>query len=207
MSPRPYRLGRRQTAAEQTRAQIVAAARELLVASEGFGGFTVDAVARQAGVARMTVYYQFGSKLGLLEALFDDLAARGQVGERLPSAFQRPDPVEALGEFISAFAHFWASDRLVMRRLRGLAALDPDFEEGVRARDARRREGLRVLVLRLVQRHGRPAAESLDEVVDILHTLTSFETFDNLAGPSRSPEEVVPVVQRLAHAALGISDR
>ena len=32
----------------------------------------IDAVARQAGVARMTVYYQFESKKGLLEALLDD---------------------------------------------------------------------------------------------------------------------------------------
>src|SRR5919197_147205 len=185
MSPRPYRLGRRQAAAAQTRAHIIAAARELLVASDGFAGFTVDAVARQAGVARMTVYYQFGSKLGLLEALFDALAARGQVGERLPAAFQRPDPVEALAEFIAAFGYFWASDRLVLRRLRGLAALDPDFEQGVRARDAWRREGLRVLVRRLVEQYGRPAAEMFDEAVDILHTLSSFETFDSLAGPTR----------------------
>src|SRR5262249_35010278 len=71
MSPRPYRLGQRQAAAEQTRARILAAARELLVASAGFSGFSVEAVARQAGVARMTVYYQFGSKPGLLEALYD----------------------------------------------------------------------------------------------------------------------------------------
>jgi AcrR family transcriptional regulator len=207
MSPRPYRLGRRQAAAEHTRAQVIAAARDLLGASEGFAGFTVDAVARQAGVARMTVYYQFGSKLRLLEALFDHLAARGQLVERLPAAFKGPDPAEGLAMFIAAFAHFWASDRLVLRRLRGLAALDPDFEQGVRARDARRREGLRVLVQRLAQQQGRPVQGLLDEAVDVLHTLTSFETFDTLAGPARSPEEVVPLVQRLARAALGLEDR
>ena len=37
MSPRPYRLGKRQAAADETRAQILAAARELLVAREGLG--------------------------------------------------------------------------------------------------------------------------------------------------------------------------
>src|SRR5262249_59613985 len=95
MKRRPYRLGQRQTSVEQTRARIVAAAREILAARDGFSGFTVDAVAAQAGVARMTVYNQFGSKLGLLEALFDDLAARGLV-ERLRTAFGRPDPREAL---------------------------------------------------------------------------------------------------------------
>src|SRR5437868_652736 len=71
MKPRPYRLGQRQTTIEQTRARIVAAARELLATPGGIAGFTIDAVAAQAGVARMTVYNQFASKIGLLEALFD----------------------------------------------------------------------------------------------------------------------------------------
>jgi AcrR family transcriptional regulator len=82
-----------------------------LAAPEGFSGFTVDAVAGQAGVARMTVYNQFGSKTGLLEALFDDLAARGLVG-RLRAAFGRPEPREALADLIAAFAGFWHSDRI-----------------------------------------------------------------------------------------------
>ena len=72
----PYRLGQRRVAAEQTRARIIAAARALLTSSGGLVGFTVDAVAKQAGVSRMTVYYQFDSKAGLLDALFDDLAER-----------------------------------------------------------------------------------------------------------------------------------
>src|SRR5262249_20338293 len=123
MSPRPYRLGQRQTAGEQTRARIVAAARELLAAPGGFSGFTVDAVAAEAGVARRTVYNQFGSKMGLLEALFDELAARGLVA-RLRAAFVRPEPREALDELIAAFGGFWHSDRVVIRRIRGLASLD-----------------------------------------------------------------------------------
>src|SRR5579875_2767074 len=137
--PRPYRLGQRQAASAQTRARILAAARELLMVPDNFSGFSVDAVARQADVARMTVYYQFGSKIGLLEALSDDLAARGEM-ERLPEAFQQPDP------------------------------LDPDFEHVIRGRDERRRTGLLVIVGRLSERHGAPAPEDVERVVDILHT-------------------------------------
>src|SRR5262249_14619678 len=118
MNARPYRFGQRQAAVEQTRARIVAAARALLPAPAGSSGFTVDAVAQQDGVARMTVYNQFGPKLGLLEALFDDLAARGLLG-RLRAAFARPEPREALDELIAAFGSFWHSDRIVIRRIRG----------------------------------------------------------------------------------------
>src|SRR6266699_6623865 len=193
MSPRPYRLGQRQATTEQTRARIIAAARELLVASNGFSGFSIDAVARQADVARMTVYYQFGSKIGLLEALSDSLAAHGGM-EQLAKAFRQPDPLDALDEYITVFSRFWQSDRLVTRRLRALSALDPDFEQVVRARDERRREGLRVIVRRLVDKYGRPTPKAVDEMVNILFTLLSFECFDTLAGPTRSIEEISPVV-------------
>jgi len=205
MSPRPYRLGQRQIATEQTRARILAAARELLLTSDTFTGFSIDAVARQADVARMTVYHQFGSKIGLLEALSDSLAVHGGM-EQLANAFRQPDPVDALGKFIMVFSRFWQSDRLVTRRLRALSTLDPDFEQVVKARDERRREGLRVIVLRFVEKYGKPVPKTIDETVNILFTLLSFETFDSLAGSTYSIEEISPVVQRLARAALGLDE-
>ncbi len=206
MSPRPYRLGQRQAATEQTRARILTAARELLIASDGFSGFSIDAVAHKADVARMTVYHQFGSKIGLLEALSDSLAAHGGM-EQLANAFRKPDALNALDEYITVFSRFWQSDRLVTRRLRALSALDLDFEQVVRARDERRREGLRVIIRRLVEKYGKPAPEAFDEIVNILFTLLSFETCDTLAGSTRSIEEISPVVQRLARAALDLDER
>jgi AcrR family transcriptional regulator len=203
MKPRRYRLGQRQAAVDQTRARILTAAREQLAASGGFAGLTIDALASQAGVARMTIYYQFGSKVGLLEALCDSLAASGGL-EQLPAAFQQSQSLVALDELIKVFAGFWAAHRPVTRRLHGLAALDPDFEQVIRARQERRREGLRVIVRRLMAEHGRPAPEGFDESVDVLHALTSFETFDALAGTARGPEEVAPLIQRLARAAVGL---
>lgn len=201
MSPRPYRLGQRQAAVEQTRARILAAARELLTAEAGVGAFTVDAVVQQAGVARMTIYYQFESKRGLLEALFDDFAARGLV-QPLRAAFARPEPLEALDAFVAAFCGFWASDRVALRRIRGLAAVDPEIEQSVRARDERRREGLRVIVGRTAKQHR--IARPLDEAVDVLHALTSFETFDALAGASRKTGEVLGLIVELVRADLGL---
>lgn len=110
-----------------------------------------------------------------------------------------------------------------MRRLRAMAALDPDFEQLIQTRDSWRRKGARVLVQRFVAKQRmapgeasnaicnifssegkqEPAAdESVDQIVDILFTLTSFETFDILAGTTHSPQEVVPVIQKLARSAL-----
>ena len=207
MSPRPYRIGRRQAATDQTRARIVAAAHDLLSTAQDPAGFSIDAIARKAGVARMTVYYQFGSKSGLMEALFDSLAARGHIGEGLTAAFRNEDALAALDGVIAAFAHFWASDRLIIRRLHGLAVLDPEIEDGERARNERRRDALRTAVGRVAEQHGRPTAESRAEVIDILHTLTSFETFDILAGVTRGIEEVTPQIARLARTIIGLESR
>ena len=204
MSPRQYQLGQRQTASEQTRTRILAATRALLMAPDGYSRFSIETVARQANVARMTVYHQFGSKLGLLEALCDALAASGGM-EQVASAFRQPEPLAVLNQYIKVFGHFWDVDRLVMRRLRALAALDPDFEQVIRTRDEWRRKGVRAITQQIVEKQMLSLSETFDETVDVLFTLTSFETFDALAGTARSLEEVVPVVQHLACAAIGLT--
>ena len=200
MSPRQYRIGRRQVSVADTRGRILGAARELL-AGPGVSGFTVDAVAERAGVARMTVYYQFASKQGLLDALFDSLAA-SELVERLRDTVARAEPFDALAEFIGAFVGFWASDPLVIRRLRALAALDPSVDAAVRARDEARADGLRATVGRL--QLGGPPAVTTDEVLALLRVLTSFETYDTLAGPSRTAEDVATLLIRTAHAVLSL---
>jgi AcrR family transcriptional regulator len=181
--------------------RIIDAARSLLTTPDGYSHFSIEAVARQADVARMTVYYQFGSKIGLLEALSDHLAAQGGL-EQLSTAFCQTEPLEALEAFVALFSHFWEADRLVMRRLQALAALDPDFAQVIQARNKRRLEGTRVIVGRFADRYEHLRGETFDEVVRVLYTLLSFESFDTLAGPTRSIEEVAPILFKLAQSAL-----
>jgi AcrR family transcriptional regulator len=205
LSPRSYNLGQRKTAIDETRQRILTAARDLLTAPPGFTVFTVEAVARRAGVARMTIYYQFRSKHGLLEAVYDDIAARGGLAELLPRAFHRSDPVDALRDFIRAFVQFWASDTLLIRRLRSLAALDPDFEPAVQ-RDDWRRAGLTAILGRLSETHGRPQPVAFDERVDVLCALTGFEFFDAVA-TNRSADEVAQLVEQAALLLLDLNKR
>lgn len=199
MSPRPYRLGKREEVIGQGRRRILDAARDLLREAAAYPSFTVDAVSRRADVARATIYYQFGSKTGLLEAVCDDLAEAGGMAG-LARVFTTQAPREAIHGFITAFAAFWAADRTVMRRLRALAALDPDVGAVIAARDQRRREGITVLVSRLPASR-RPAAE---QTVRMLYAVTSFETFDTLAGPDHDLAAALPLVTRLADAILAV---
>ena len=196
MSPRPYNLGKRREPIDQGRQQVLDAARRLLGGSASYTAFTVDAVARQADVARATVYYQFGSKTGLLEALCDHLADLGGMSG-LADVFTEPDPLLGLERFVTLFGRFWAADRPAMRRLRALALLDPDVGAVISARDQRRRDGLAVLVGRL-----GVTSQDGDRAVRVLTVLTSFETFDGIAGPGQEITAAVPDVVRLARAEL-----
>src|ERR1700752_2529655 len=130
LSPRTYQMGQRQAATNKTRQRILAASRKLLLA-KNFSEFTMEAVARAADVSRLTVYYQFHSKAGLLEALYNYIAKRGGM-EGLAEVFQRGnDPLQFLHEFIRVFARFWNSDRDVIRRLHALGALDAEVGRGL----------------------------------------------------------------------------
>jgi AcrR family transcriptional regulator len=198
MSPRAYRSEARQAATAENRAKILEAARWLLTA-EPAPSFTVDAVATRANVARMTVYNQFGSKRGLVEALSDHLAGRGGLG-RLPQAFQAASATAGLELLIEVFIGFWASERPALRRLRALTVLDPELRDS--NRDARRRQAISVLVKRLAAESGRPSEEHAEPTIDILWALTGFETYEDLSASGRTAAEVSSVVITAARRLL-----
>jgi len=190
MSPRAYRSEARQAASAETRSRILDAARSLL-SDERTATFTLDAVAERADVARMTVYNQFGSKRRLVEALADDLAARGGIA-RLPAAFQAADPWRGLELLVEVFVGFWESERLAIRRLRAFSALD--LELAGANRDLRRRQAIEVVVGRLATETGRPAGGEKGRLIDLLWVLTGFESYEHLSAAGRSSREISELV-------------
>ena len=198
---RSYTAVERQRSVESGRDRIVAAARDLLEADEA-EGFSIDAVARRAGVARMTIYNQFESKAGLLEALFDSLALRGPLGQ-MADIFKQPDVLVALDEYVAMFGRFWTVNRRAHRRLRAAALHDDELAAAMERRNERRRRGITELLRRLDDK-AQPSIPR-DEVVNVLYVLLSFETFNALAGERRTPEDVTPIVRRLVRGVLGLA--
>ena len=68
MSRRPYVSAARAEAAAEKRERVIRAAARFLREEDGITAFSLDAVAKAADVTRLTVYNQFGSRRGLLEA-------------------------------------------------------------------------------------------------------------------------------------------
>jgi AcrR family transcriptional regulator len=204
MSSRPYKSTRRAVTAGRTRARLLKAASAMLASSDGI---SLDAVARKAGVTRLTVYNQFGSRRALLEAVFDDMAERGGL-HRIREAMAQPDPDTALQQIVAIFCDFWSIHHGALLRLHAATATDPEFEESVRTRNERRRHLFSVLVGRMFE-DGDRRPEVVSILVDVLFALTSVTFFWELRAGRRETEVVCRLIQALAADAVrsGLSEK
>jgi AcrR family transcriptional regulator len=201
MSPRPYNMEKREVATAETRQRILEATRQIL-ADESEEALSMDAIARRADVSRLTIYYQFNSRPGLLEALYDHLATRGNM-RRMAEVFHEPDPYAALDKMVSVFVGFWSSDRVVIRRLRAMAALDPEIARGIESRDARRRHIAREILKRITESEKiKYDEEQFKGRVDVVAMLTGFATYDALASAGHREQEIIAVIARLARVTV-----
>ncbi len=167
----------------RTRAAILAAAHHLVTASAALP--SMGAVARRAGVSRLSVYHHFGSHAGLLEAL----ATVGQQGAPGPSP--TGDAAEQLRRRIRAACERWASDPALFRRLPAAAELDP-------AQDHE-------LVQRLAAEDRLRPGCSLKEAEDVIAVAASFPAFDRLhQGGRRSTAAVAEILTRMVGAILNL---
>ncbi|HKF07470.1 MAG TPA: TetR/AcrR family transcriptional regulator [Xanthobacteraceae bacterium] len=207
MSPRTYNSPSRSFAATKTRARIVSAAAAILGTPEGISGFSLQAVAEMAGVTRLTVYNQFGSRRALLEAVFDDMAVRGGL-HRIPGIMRGSDPQAVLLEVISIFCDFWSFGSDALGPLHAAGASDPEFGASVRERNERRRRLLSVIVRRMAADR-KLRSRVLDELIDVLFALTSFPFFSQLTPRGRSTQAACDLIQGLAtdasRRALGVA--
>jgi hypothetical protein len=136
----------------------------------------------------------------LLEAVFDDMAARGGL-HRIRAAMARPDPQAGLLEIIAIFCDFWSFAPDALGPLHAAGASDPEFGASVRERNERRRGLLSVLVRRMAKdRKLRPKA--LGDLIDVLFALTSFPFFSQLTAGGRSAEVACGLIQGLAMDAV-----
>ena len=189
MDKRRYRQTRRAEASEATRARILDAARASLERGP-VGALRVDEVAREADVARSTVYLLFGSRAGLVNALARYL--RDEAGfDALVAASRLPDAMDNLRQSQRAAVTMYSKLPDLARAMFTLAAIDPDGVAALAAIEDGRRPGM-VRLARALDAQGYLREDiSVDEAVDILTVITSFQSFDELFTGSGLPAEVV----------------
>jgi AcrR family transcriptional regulator len=176
---RPYTQQVRKINADMTRMALVRAAIDLLGSAKA-AKFSMDTVASLAGASRMTVFNLFGDKRTLLVAVYDALSQAGQLDD-VTDILNAPDIDVAWGRYVQRFALFYQTNSVALRHLRGMAALNADFDTVMRERDARRDLGIAWLLLR---QHGRnptqPASQQMAAITLQISALMGFEVLEAL---------------------------
>ena len=174
-----------------TRNRILDAAFRLM-RERGPRGFSMDVLAKEAGVARATVYEHFRSKLALL----DELALSTTRALTLDN--KRAiigNPLTALRDMLGAVCRHWADHDTTIRELRTLVAVtgaEPPT-------DGLEEEYLRSVVEAIAASGQLRPRWSLEDAVDALAVLTSYPTYERLTrSKTRTPAEVETLLAKLA---------
>lgn len=154
------RRGRGRRPADEVRAEILAAAGELLV-DEGMAAFTIDKVAARSGASKMTIYKWWPSKGALaLDGYF----------QRVEPQLQFPDSgdVEAdlraqLHAFLAVIGDSPAGS--VIAELIGQAQSDPDLKAAFLQRYSAPRRALAVSTMETAKERGQLRADVDPETV------------------------------------------
>jgi AcrR family transcriptional regulator len=198
---RPYRLGQRGESVQRTRETILEAAADLLN-EVGLRGVTIDAVARNAGVSRVTVYDHFEHKAGLLEALAWWTFAQHDI-DRVRRARLQENVRAALFGFVQENARFFDAVGARGRAILKTASSDPDAAAVLETTYFNaRRAAITELVSRLDTNHELAADWLPERAVDALMIITSLEAFETLTDHGRLELEVAAAV--LGHMAAAL---
>ena len=179
---------------DQSRAAILRAARTQLEA-KGYRQMTMSSLAAESGVTRQTVHNLFGTKAAVLEALFDVIALDGGM-ENMRDVMTQSSAETILERFIQVFCRFWAKNRLLLRRIHGIGAIDPEFGAVIEARNRRRLTA----ATRIVSKMG--VRRQMEQRAATLAALTSFEFFDALHESSLDGNHAAAIVLDLARKML-----
>jgi AcrR family transcriptional regulator len=176
---RPYHSPARQRQAEQTRARILAAARDLF-RSGGYAATTMEAIASSAQVSAKTAEAAFGSKRGVLAALVDPLASTGPPRDLVNQLREAKDPRHRLRLVAELSRRAYEASVPEFELMRGAAAVAPEIAAVARQVETRRRGNQARLVTHLREQKRLRADLTPDEATDIIGALTSYDVYRSL---------------------------
>jgi AcrR family transcriptional regulator len=151
-------------------------AAEHLIREDAFHSATMEELAAAAGVSRATVFNRFGSKLGVLQALFTR-AMEGPEMDAIQEALELEDPVAALETVIEAACAIWESQGYIHEQLEAIIVLEPDASALVDRQQQDQRVEIQDLVRRLAKAGRLRPGLGEARAAATLHMLTSLDSF------------------------------
>ena len=196
--PRGYRSELRAEQAEATRKRILDAT--LRVMAGGVASVSIPAVAREAGVSVPTVYRHFGSKSGLLKALYSHLMPRVGMYDMAP-----PRSVEEFrGAIRAIFERLDAADDLAR-----VAMASPAAQEARSATMPDRLRFSRQFVGTIAPALPRIDQDRIARVIVVLTMSSALRTWRDHLGASAddAADDVEWTIRSLIAATDGRSER
>jgi len=182
-SKRKYDSTRRQAQAGETRRQILEAAHKLFI-EYGYAGATVEAIAKEAGVALKTVYAVFKNKWKILVTLLNNSSSKSGE-ENIPmleragpkAIAQERDQRRQLQMFAQVVANNMEGAAYISEIMQVAAKTEADVDKLVQNLNQQRWQHMAVVVQQITT--NGPLQEKMDEAhaTDIVWTLASPEVF------------------------------
>jgi AcrR family transcriptional regulator len=151
-------------------------ASERLIREEAFHSATMDELAAEAGVSRATIFNRFGSKLGVLQVLYDRCLESPEM-EAVWDAFAVEDPVVALEPVIETSCAMWEEHGFVVEQIQAIAILEPEASALLAGQRKDQRAALGGLTRRLARADRLRRGLGEARATATLHMLTSLETY------------------------------
>ncbi len=166
----------RQRQADETRARIANAARQLIL-DRGYETATIDAIAREAGVATPTVYAVFGSKRQILTELIDRAAFGPAYQALVDAAHEIADPVARLRLSAQIARQVYDSEQSEFDLLRKAGVVIPELAAIETEKENGRYKGQAPTIALVVQSGQLLPGLDEKEARDIYWTLTARDIY------------------------------
>jgi AcrR family transcriptional regulator len=174
MATRTYATSRRRGSPASVGRVLDAA--EQLIREDSFHSATMDEIAAAAGVSRATVFNRFGSKLGVLQALFARCLESPEM-QAIEEALAIEDPVDALEALIVAACAIWETHGFIVEQLQAIVVLEPEASAPLEQQREEQRADLQDLTRRLARAGRLRPRLGEARATATLHMLTSLESF------------------------------
>lgn len=180
---RAYHSNRREEQARTTRGAILEAAQSLFI-QRGYAATTIDAIARQADVAVQTVYWAFGSKRAVLQAILDRWRAAAEIDETYIALMSDPDPVRQMRLSVRIARNTGEKVGDITEMLRGAGAADAELRTLWHDINEDRRNGIRGFIQSLADRDLLKPELDVERATTIHWTMVSQEVYQLLVTAS-----------------------
>lgn len=146
-----------------------------LFAARGYDAVGVQEIAEAAGVAKPTLYHFFGSKIGLLEALFAEYASKLDDSLREAAHYERDLPL-TLDRVVAAYIDFATRQPLFYRMELALyfAPRESDAHRVAAHHYERRHAILEELFLKATRDHGNMRGRQRRYAVTLVGMINSY---------------------------------